>query len=58
MTTAAIKERLKNVKNIPLSAGGRVGRRGIGVELSHTHVETAMQRIYDETAQLTLDEAA
>ncbi len=37
-----------------LVAARRAGRRGIGVELSATHAETARQRIYDETQQLDL----
>lgn len=37
-----------------LVAARRVGRRGIGVELSHTHAATALHRITNETLQLDL----
>lgn len=42
-----------------LIAARRAGRRGIGVELSDTHAETARTRLEDEVSQLNLlDEAA
>jgi site-specific DNA-methyltransferase (adenine-specific) len=39
-----------------LVAARRTGRRGVGVELSHVHAETARLRVIGETAQLNWDD--